>query len=119
MSTPSANGHGEFDLEAAAAASAAEADAQPFAFTFHGKSYAVPPSASWPVAALRAVSNGDLETGLAVLLGQDVFDGLCDDGLTIGALNVLFERIGADAGLSLPNSSARQRPAIARTSKRR
>jgi hypothetical protein len=111
----SANGRAAtFDLEAAAAAGA-EAEAVPFAFTYKGKSYEVPPSRSWPVSALRKVARGDLEDALAELLGAGAFDQLCDAGLNVGELNVLFEGVAKAQGLvNLPNSRAPQRRASTR-----
>lgn len=120
MTGPSANGRAEpFDLESAAAAAAAEAEGRSFAFTFRGASYTVPPPTAWPISALRALADGELEAALTVLLGGEVFGQLADAGLTIGGLNVLFERIAADSGMSLPNSRAPAARAGTRTSKRR
>jgi hypothetical protein len=117
----SANGHdGPFDLEVAAKAAAAEADEEPFAFTYHGQGYAVPPAKQWPLSALRHVSRGDLDAALPVLLGAEAYDRLTDAGLNLGELNTLFEAIGRTYGIgSLPNSSPPRRPVSTRTSKRR
>jgi hypothetical protein len=115
----SANGHSEvFDLTDAADAAAGEGE--PFPFTFKGKPYSVPPATSWPVSALRAVSRGDLDSALAELVGAETFDALCDDGLRLGQLNVLFGKIATAQGLGdLKNSARQQRPVSTRTSKRR
>lgn len=120
MSGPSANGRAEpFDLQSAADAAAAEAEGRSFPFTFAGASYTVPPPTAWPISALRALGDGDLEAALTTLLGGDTFAELADAGLTIGGLNVLFERIAADSGMTLPNSPPPARRAGTRTSKRR
>jgi hypothetical protein len=102
----SANGKAEpFDLQAAAKAAATEAQARPFAFTYKTKRYQVPPARQWPVAALAALGEGNLEAALSELLGEQVYDRLVKAGLTIGELNVLFAKLGAEAGFpSLPNS---------------
>lgn len=108
MTTASANGTtaaNVFDLEDAAKAAATEAEGQPFAFTYHGEHYEVPPGRKWPVSALSALSAGDLEAALGTLLGADTFAKLAAAGLTVGELNVLFAKLGQDAGFpSLPNS---------------
>jgi hypothetical protein len=114
---PSANGDGVFDLEAAAAS---EATAAPFAFTYKGGAYELPPMGGWPLTTVRALALGDLENALAELIGPDTYDKLCDAGLTIGELTALFRASGAiQAGLSLPNSRRPVRPGSTRTSKRR
>lgn len=112
---PSANGHAEvFDLEAAAAAN--EAEAVPFAFTYKGEVYHVPPMTAWPITALRALAAGDLDAALSNLLGDDAYEALSAAGLRVGDLNALFDKISADAGMgALPNSSGPPRRASART----
>jgi hypothetical protein len=111
---------GPLDLEVAAKAAAAEADDKPFAFTYHGEGYTVPPAKQWPLSALRHVARGDLDDALPVLLGEEAYDRLADAGLTLGELNTLFEQIGRTYGIgSLPNSSPPRRPVSTRTSKRR
>ena len=120
MTAPaSANGtKAVFDLSAAADAAASEGE--PFAFTFKGKRYEVPPATAWPVSALRAVSRGDLDAALAELVGPATFDALCDAGLLLGDLNRLFGEIATAQGLGdLPNSGPRRLPASTRPSKRR
>lgn len=111
----SANGHAAvFDLEAAAAAN--EAEAVPFAFTFKGETYHVPPMTAWPITALRALAAGNLDGALSELLGEDAYEALSAAGLRVGDLNVLFDKISADAGMtSLPNSSGPPQRASART----
>jgi hypothetical protein len=106
-----------FDLEAAALA--AETESTPFGFTYKGHDYDVPPARVWPLAALRQIALGDLEAALPVLLGPGAFDQLSDDGLTLGELNLLFEQLGKQQGLDLPNSAAPRRRGSTRTSKRR
>lgn len=116
MTGQSANGHSpSFDLEEAAAAAASEGGRVPFAFTYKGKSYEVPPSMAWPISALRKVSKGDLEDALAELLGAQAFDQLTDAGLNVGELNALFEGVAKAQGLvNLPNSVAPRRRASTR-----
>ena len=112
MTRPNANGAPPepFDLEAAANARLAEAEAAPFAFTYHGKSYSVPPATVWPLAALRLVGRGELDQALPMLLGAVAYEQLSEAGLTLGELNTLFEGIAARYGLdSLPNSRPPQR----------
>jgi hypothetical protein len=107
----SANGKSEpFDLEAAANARLAEAEAAPFAFTYHGKTYGVPPASVWPLSALRLVAKGELDDALPMLLGQVAYEELSEAGLTLGELNTLFEGIAARYGLdTLPNSAPSRR----------
>jgi len=112
VTRPTANGAPPepFDLEAAANARLAEAEAAPFAFTYHGKSYSVPPATVWPLAALRLVGRGELDQALPMLLGAVAYEQLSEAGLTLGELNTLFEGIAARYGLdSLPNSKPPQR----------
>jgi hypothetical protein len=117
VTAPSANGDGAFDLQAAAAA---EADAAPFAFTYKGKPYALPPMSGWALTTIRKVALGNLEDALAELMGAKTYDGLCDAGLTLGELTALFRAAGAtQAGVrSLPNSARSARRASTRTSRR-
>jgi hypothetical protein len=97
--------NGQWDLEAAAAAAEAEADSVPFTFAYKGASYSVPAMKRWPAAALAALREGDLASALTMLLGADGYAGLVGAGLTIGELEVLFDKIAAASGLgSLPNS---------------
>jgi hypothetical protein len=105
-----------FDLEAAAKAAAKEGSGEPFAFTYKGRDYEVPPSDQWPVEALGRLADGDLNGALSELLGADAYAALSGAGLVLGELNVLFEKLAADAGLeSLPNSSLPARLATTRT----
>lgn len=116
MSAPGANGKAQtFDLEAAAAAAAAEAEAVPFAFTYKGKVYEVPPAGDWSIAALRKVSQGDLEDALSELLGPKAFDEMTAAGLNVRELNTLFDNVARGQGLgSLPNSVGPRRRASTR-----
>lgn len=117
MSAQHANGKVvPFDLEAAAAAAAAEAEEQPFAFTYKGAQYTVPPQTSWPMSATRALGRGELDAALPQLLGNEAFEKLCDAGLTLGELAALFGAMGEVAGMGgLPNSSAPVARALTRT----
>jgi hypothetical protein len=93
-----------FDLDAAAKAAAAESHPVPFAFTYKGEDYDVPPAVQWPLEAQRLIGLGELDTALAMLLGQDQYEGLIAAGITVGDLTVLFEAIGKAAGVDgLPN----------------
>jgi len=110
-----ANGHGAFDLDAAAEAAKSEATAEPFVFTWHGETYEVPAATQWPLSAMTAMAEGNLPSAMGELLGQDAYDRIAATGITIGALNTLFDAIGKAAGMGgLPNSSAPQEPASTR-----
>jgi hypothetical protein len=111
-----ANGSGAFDLDSAAAAARAEANAEPFAFTWHGEEYTVPPATEWPLTAMTAMSEGNLAAAMGALLGADAYAQIAATGITIGDLNTLFDAIGKAAGMGgLPNSSPSQQPASTRT----
>ena|SRR5215472_9785846 len=106
MSGNPANGKAVFDLDAAAAAAVDEALAVPFAFTWHGKSYTLPPQGEWPLTVVRSLAAGDLNAAMGELLGPDGYNELCDSGMTLGDLKLLFDAIGESAGMDgLPNSS--------------
>lgn len=112
MTAADTNGSRPFDLEAAAAAAADEAEGKSFVFTYAGKPYEVPPATAWPIAALRRLTEGDLDAALGELLGPDEYDQLSEAGIKLGDLNVLFEEIAKRSGLgSLPNSRAPARRA--------
>jgi hypothetical protein len=104
-----------FDLEAAALS--AEAEAAPFRFTYKGEEYVIPPNAQWPVSAVAAITAGELREALPELLGKDNARKLLDAGLTLKAMDILFEQagkqqVGAD---SLPNSGPPARRGSTRT----
>jgi hypothetical protein len=106
-----ANGHGpvrtavKWDLETAARAAATEADLVPFAFTYKGADYTVPPQRKWPVKALVSVAAGQLDEALPALLGKDAFAAMCDAGLDVGEMTALFDKLAEAAGMgNLPNS---------------
>jgi hypothetical protein len=103
-----------FDLEAAALAK--EAEGTPFTFTYKGEEYTVPPQANWPVTAVSDMAEGKLREALPALLGEDNAKRLFDAGLTITAMEILFEKTGtAMVGTTdLPNSRPRARPGSAR-----
>jgi hypothetical protein len=107
MSGNPANGRVPFDLDAAAAKAAAdEALAVPFAFTWEGRTYELPPQGKWPMRAVKALAGGDLNTAMAMLLGEKDYSELCDTDMTLGDMGVLFAAIGEGAGMGgLPNSS--------------
>jgi len=115
VSRAAANGSAAFDLDAAAEAAKSEATAQPFAFTWHGKEYEVPAATQWPLSAMTAMSEGNLPAAMGALLGDDAYAELAATGITVGALNTLFDAIGKAAGMDgLPNSSPSQPPASTR-----
>jgi hypothetical protein len=108
------DGAAVFDLEAAAAA--AEGETAPFPFTFKGESYELPAQTKWPVSALTALARGELDTALAVLLGEEQVERLMLAGITVGQLNVLFEGVAKSAGVeNLPNFAKPARPGSRRT----
>lgn len=115
MTAPTANGHRPFDLDAAVKAAGAEATGEPFAFTWHGEQYEIPPQTDWAMTTVRALSSGDLNTAMAELLGKDKYDELCESGMTLGQLGQLIDSVGNDAGMGgLPNSSRPARRASTR-----
>lgn len=112
-----ANGRAPFDLDAAAAKAAAdEATGVPFAFTWKGGEYSLPPQPAWPMTVIRKLAAGDLNAGFAELLGGSEYDQLCESGMTLGDLGVLFEAVAEAGGMgSLPNSSPPARAGSTRT----
>jgi hypothetical protein len=95
-----------FDLDAAVAAAASEADREPFRFTFKGESYEMPNQAEWPLSALRAFAAGELDAALEGIMGEATTNKLTTAGMTLGALNALFDEAGKQAGAGgLPNSA--------------
>ena len=116
MTAGSANGHTPFDLDTAAAAARAEAEAEPFVFTWQGETYSIPAPTEWPLAAMTAMAEGNLPRAMGTLIGDDAYARLAATGITIGALNTLFDAIGKAAGMGgLPNSLASRQPASTRT----
>jgi hypothetical protein len=105
-----------FDLDQAAAAAAATQEADPFAFTYHGVTYEVPPSTAWPLQTQALIGQGELGDALVLLLGQEQFDQLCAAGITMGEINVLFTAVGEAAGMGgLPNSRQPAQPGSTQT----
>jgi hypothetical protein len=103
-----------FDLEAAALA--AEAEAAPFTFTYKGSEYTIPPNAHWPVSAVAAIAAGELREALPRLLGKETAEKLLEAGLTMKAMDILFEQCGKKAGVpDLPNSGPPARRGSTRT----
>ena len=116
MTAPNGSSPSRFDL---AEAAAAEVAAVPFAFTYKGKDYELPPMSGWPMTSVRAVATGDLEGALSELIGPDTYEGMCEDGLTLGELGALFRAAGATGGMAtLPNSRRPVRRGSTRTSRR-
>jgi hypothetical protein len=106
------NGQVTWDLEAEAATRAAadEASGRPFAFSYKGHDYSVPAMREWSMEALEAVAAGDFATALPELMGQETYDQMRDDGLTLGELTTLFDKVAELGGMtSLPNSGPRRR----------
>jgi hypothetical protein len=115
--SPNANGSGKWDLEAAAAeaALANEAASVPFPFTYKGHDYEIPPMSKWPVGALRAVAQGDLDSALVDLLGLETYESLIDAGLVVGELTALFDKVSEDSGMGgAGNSPPPRRPSSTR-----
>lgn len=117
------NGHREmtssdlapFDLDAAVAAQG-EAEAVPFAFTFAGQEYQIPPQSTWKMSTLALLGNGDIQGALTDLIGEDGYDRLVDDGMTLAHLNALFEQASKVSGTGdLGNSSRSARRVSSRT----
>lgn len=108
--------NGQWDLEAAADAALAEQQLVPFTFAYKGASYTAPPMKKWPASALAALAGGDLFGALQAVLGDEDGAALLGAGLTLGELEVLFDKLAADAGLgSLPNSGPPALRAMTRT----
>jgi hypothetical protein len=110
--------NGKFDLEAAAKAKAAASESQgaPFAFSYKGGDYEVPPSREWSMAALERLAGGDLSGALTELLGEETYGQLRDAGMTLGELEALFENVAQASGLeTLPNSRPPARRVSTRT----
>ena len=102
-----------FDLDLAAKAARAEANPVPFQFTYRGQAYQVPPAIDWPLQAQALIGEGELEQALVMLMGQEVYDGLVAQGITMGELSALFEAVGEQAtGGGLGNSSGPAKPAL-------
>jgi len=106
MTRAASNGQ-PYDLDAAVAAAYAESKPVPFAFTYHGTAYEVPPAQSWPLEAQALIGAGDVDRGMRQVLGADTYAALSAAGMTMGELTLLLEAVGKQAGLEgLPNSSA-------------
>lgn len=116
MSGNPANGKTRaFDLDAAAREAAAS-EGEPFAFTWKGTAYTLPPQAQWPMQAVRLLAAGDINGAMAELMGEAEYDALCQSGLTLGDMTRLFEEVGNSAGMGgLPNSSPPARAGSTRT----
>jgi hypothetical protein len=95
-----------FDLDAAMAAAEAEAGPPvPFAFTWKGERYEIPGVNEWPLDVLDMITAGDLGPGMAALLGEENYARLKASGLTLGAMNRIFDQVSTVAGFGgLPNS---------------
>jgi hypothetical protein len=103
--TRAANGR-PFDLDAAVVAAAAESEPVPFQFSYHGAAYEVPPATAWPMAAQAMIGAGDIDKAMHMIVGAEVYQALCDAGMTMGELTVLLGAVGEAAGVDgLPNSS--------------
>jgi hypothetical protein len=106
--TAAATGGGAEPFDLDAAMEAVLADSAPFPFTYKGNTYTVPAQVTWPIDALSALARGELDKTLDTLLGEEAFQKLTADGITVGALNALFEEMAKQAGMgSLPNSPKR------------
>ena len=101
-----------FDLDLAAKAAKAEANPVPFQFTYKGQAYQVPPAVDWPLQAQALIGEGELEQALVMLMGQDTYNGLLAQGITMGELSTLFSAVGEQAvGGGLGNLPGLAKPA--------
>ena len=96
-----------FDLDKAAAAARAAADHSPFAFTWAGQTYELPPVDDWELATQRLLADGELTAALDELLGADKVAELAASGMKLGDVKALFEAVGGEqvGTADLPNSS--------------
>jgi hypothetical protein len=90
---------GVFDLDAAVLAAQGEAGSAPFAFTWRGERYEVPPADSWPMSALDKLTEGELGPALTELIGAETYGKLAAAGFTLGALNALFDQVAKASGM--------------------
>lgn len=104
-----------FDLSAARAARR-EQEKAPFVFAWDGVQHEVPASRDWPVDAVSAMSSGQIDVALRLILTDEVFDSM--EGMTVGDVETLFNAISAHEGLSAGNSSPRASRATRPKSKR-
>jgi hypothetical protein len=113
-----ANGKAEvWDLEAEAAKNAAanEAANRPFTFTYKGHTYEIPPMAEWSMEALELVGAGDFGNALPELLGEDTYRQMRDNGLKLGQLTTLFDKVAEMGGMvNLGNSRQPPPPGLTR-----
>ena len=81
---------------------------QPFAFTFRGADYQVPPMNAWPIEALRALGAGNLDGALGELLGETHTPRWPRLGSRCATSTCCSNKIAADAGMvGFPNSPVR------------
>jgi hypothetical protein len=64
---------------------------EPFAFTFRGIGYVLPPVTAWPITAMTAIATGLVTDALGELLGEAAAERLADDGMTVGHMKALLE----------------------------
>jgi hypothetical protein len=95
-------GPAPFDLDAAIA----EAEGDPFAFTWRGTRYEIPPVASWEIKAQRQLSeaadSGDedaMNAALGKLIGP-VLEELIEAGMTNGGLTELIAQATRASGIT-------------------
>lgn len=111
--SPLQSQNGAFNLDKAAAAARAEAEGgQPFRFTYKGHKYQLPPIKTWTIDAQSHLAGGRFDMALTALLGRREYEQLVRDGIIQAELEVLFENLGAEAGIpGLGNSAAPQQHA--------
>jgi len=120
-----AGGAGIFDLDAAVAAAREMDDAPvPFAFTYQGERYELPPQQRWPVEALEALgrtddqgnNTPDVGSALRALLGAEPARRILKAGLAMDEFQELLDAAAKAAGVGgAPNSSPPPLPATTRT----
>jgi len=105
VSRAASNGR-PFDLDAAVKAAYAESKPVPFAFTYHGTEYEVPPATAWPMEAQALIGAGNIDQAMRMIMGGDTYQALSSAGMTMGELTTLLDAVGNSSGLGgLPNSS--------------
>lgn len=97
-----------FDLDAARAAAKAEGKQKPFPFTFGGESYEIPDSSQWPLDISEHLAEGRLDLAMKGLLGER-YRSFAPHA-TIGDLELIFNALGKQMGVDLPNSLGQQPP---------
>ena len=108
---------GIFNLNRAREAAAAEATEKPWLFEFNDHLYELLPAKQWPLSVSAKLADGRIDEAMALLLvGENNFDRLAEDGAVMGDLELIMEAYAADAGLeNSGNSPAPPPPVSTRT----